>query len=241
MEKILAWWSGGVTSAVACKLALEKYSNVSIVFIETGSHHSDLYRFKKDCEKWYNQEILTIQSTKYTSVIDVILSTKFVNGPFGARCTLELKKEVRKKFTRDDKFDGSIWGFEYTNHEIDRAKRLLLDKTINNPLFPLIENKLNKKECVGLLKRENINIPQMYKLGYNNNNCIGCVKGGAGYWNKIRIDFPEIFNQMMLAEIEINASCLKGTFLHSLDPKAGRKSDIILPECGFFCQQTKFN
>lgn len=31
----------------------------------------------------------------------------------------------------------------------------------------------------------------MYDLGYANNNCIGCVKGGIGYWNKIRIDFPE--------------------------------------------------
>ena len=36
----------------------------------------------------------------------------------------------------------------------------------------------------------------MYKLGYKNNNCIGCVKGQAGYWNKIRKDFPDVFDQM---------------------------------------------
>ena len=40
----------------------------------------------------------------------------------------------------------------------------------------------------------------MYKLGYNNNNCIGCVKGGQAYWNKIRIDFPETFNKMAKLE-----------------------------------------
>ena len=32
-------------------------------------------------------------------------------------------------------------------------------------------------------------------MGYNNNNCIGCIKGGMGYWNKIRVDFPEVFEK----------------------------------------------
>lgn len=37
-----------------------------------------------------------------------------------------------------------------------------------------------------------INIPVMYQLGYN---CIGCLKGSMGYWNKIRIDFPDMFKE----------------------------------------------
>ncbi len=39
----------------------------------------------------------------------------------------------------------------------------------------------------------------MYDLGYPNNNCIGCVKGGMGYWNKIRKDFPEVFQKRAVA------------------------------------------
>ena len=46
-----------------------------------------------------------------------------------------------------------------------------------------------------------------------------------GYWNKIRIDFPEIFKQMAEAEREVSASCLKNKegkiYLDELDPKAG--------------------
>ena len=80
----------------------------------------------------------------------------------------------------------------------------------------------------------------MYKLGYNNNNCIGCVKGGAGYWNKIRVDFPEIFEEMSKAEREVGATCLKNEngklYLDQLDPKAGSPSDHVLGECGVFCQ-----
>ena len=49
----------------------------------------------------------------------------------------------------------------------------------------------------------------MYDLGYNHNNCIGCVKGGKGYWNKIRKDFPEHFNKMAKIERKIEHSIFR--------------------------------
>jgi hypothetical protein len=101
--------------------------------------------------------------------------------------------------------------------------------------FPLIEQELTKKQCVGILQREGIEIPQMYKLGYNNNNCIGCVKGGAGYWNKIRKDFPEHFEKMKRAERSVGHSCIKGKFLDELKPDEGRHTDFQI-ECDFVCE-----
>ena len=56
----------------------------------------------------------------------------------------------------------------------------------------------------------------MYRLGYQNNNCIGCVKGGKGYWNKIREDFPETFWEMSKAERFVGHSCIKNCFLDEL-------------------------
>lgn len=38
---IIAWFSCGVTSAVACKIALSLYEDVQIYYIETGSGHTD--------------------------------------------------------------------------------------------------------------------------------------------------------------------------------------------------------
>jgi hypothetical protein len=216
---VIGWWSGGITSAVACRLALEKYSNVRLIYIETGSHHPDTLRFKSDCEKWYDKEIETIQNKKYENHIDVILSTKYVNGANIAH---------------------QVWGYEFEASEINRAIRTQEQYAYTNPLFPLIENKLSKKECAGILLGANISLPIMYKLGYNNNNCIGCVKGGAGYWNKIRIDFPEIFKQMAEAEREVNATCLKNEsgrkILDELGIKEGNPTDLITGECGIFCQ-----
>jgi len=86
------------------------------------------------------------------------------------------------------------------------------------------------------VKELGIEPPVMYKLGFNNNNCIGCVKGGMGYWNKIRQHFPEQFNRMAKIEREVGASCIKGKFLDELDPSAGHKLKEPDMTCDFVCQ-----
>ena len=94
---------------------------------------------------------------------------------------------------------------------------------------------MTKPECLHYLEAQGIKRPVMYELGYGNNNCIGCVKGGMGYWNKIRQDFPETFDRMAKAEREVGNSCIRHTFLDKLDPAAGRQQKIVMPDCGNFC------
>lgn len=237
---VISWWSGGITSAVACRLALEKYPNVRLVYIHINSHHHDTLRFKADCEKWYGKEIETWQSNKYDDQFDVILATRYVNGAAGARCTKELKKEVRARVEREIKWSNQVWGFEFEKSQINRAIRFQEQYEYTNPLFPLIENKLTKNECAGIVQGAGIALPEMYRMGYANNNCIGCVKGGAGYWNKLRKDFPDTFKRMAEAEREIGATCLKDEngkiYLDELEPTAGNPSDLVFGECGIFCQ-----
>jgi 3'-phosphoadenosine 5'-phosphosulfate sulfotransferase (PAPS reductase)/FAD synthetase len=232
---IVSWFSAGITSAVACKLALEKYEDVRICYIETGNHHSDNLRFLADCEKWYGQEIEILRSKKYENVQDVILTDKYINSPYGAPCTNKLKKQVRRDFHNRFLPSNHVMGFEFDNHEIKRAERFSKRHSETNPLFPLIEEKLNKNECAGILKAKGIKLPVMYHLGYEHNNCVGCVKGGKGYWNKIRRDFPNVFNEFALLEREVGASCINGTYLDELEATAGNPQRPIMPNCGIFC------
>lgn len=234
----IAWWSAGITSAVACKKALKKYKDVRIMYIETGSAHQDNKRFMTDCEAWYGQKIETVQNKKYDNHFDVIDQTKFINSAFGARCTLELKKNVRIKIERKLKPDNQIFGFEFSEREINRAIRFKETYPRTNPLFPLIEDELNKNECAGILAMANIKLPEMYKMGYSNNNCIGCVKGGKGYWNKIRIDFPHYFWTMAKLEREIGHSAIKGVYLDKLGASEGNKTKVVILDCGIFCAAT---
>ena len=73
-------------------------------------------------------------------------------------------------------------------------------------------------------------------LGYKNNNCIGCVKGGMGYWNKIRVDFPDVFERRAVLERRIEGTCIKGVYLDELAEDRGHKQAPICEDCGIFCE-----
>lgn len=241
---IVAWWSAGLTSAVACKMALEMYDNVKLYYIHIDSAHPDNERFKSDCEKWYGQKIHTLKSRKYNDQFDVATKRRMLNSPNGALCTYELKKQVRFELEKlyaitlfnNQTILNQVWGFEYDKKQINRAIRFGQQYSYTNPLFPLIEKGIDKNNCAGMLLSNGIELPKMYKLGYNNNNCIACTKGGKGYWNKIRVDFPFYFWMMAACERNVNHSCINGTFLDELDPNAGRMTKEVMPNCGIICE-----
>jgi 3'-phosphoadenosine 5'-phosphosulfate sulfotransferase (PAPS reductase)/FAD synthetase len=237
---IICSWSAGVTSAVATKLAIEKYGkeNVRIIYFKIDSAHKDNERFIRDCEKWYGMEIEQIQG-KYKDQFEVVEKTKYVNGANGARCTLELKKKLRFEFEKENEITGTVLGFEFEPKEVNRAIRFKEQYPEAKPIFPLIDCEMTKNEAAFMLNKEGIELPTMYSLGYPNNNCIGCVKGGQGYWNKIRVDFPEQFERMAKIEREIGATCLKNSegriYLDELNPDSGRNMKVVMPDCGSFC------
>lgn len=231
----VAWFSCGVTSAIACYLALKVNPNVRIIYIHIDDAHPDNERFIADCERWYGKKIEIVKSDKYDSV-DEVLESGYINGPTGAKCTTELKKEVRMGIERRNNITAQYFGFEFVPKQINRAIRFLEKYAHINPKFILIDNRLTKNECAGMLLSAGIALPVMYLLGFENNNCIGCVKGGKGYWNRIRIYFIDVFNLRAKRERLIGHSCIKGVFLDELDPEAGKDTVEIIPECGAFCQ-----
>jgi len=233
--KGLAWFSGGVTSAIAILETIQRGFKVEIYYMETGQHHIDHERFIREMERVYGQKIHILRNKKYSSPIDVCLKDKYVNGPAGARCTLKLKKDLRFAIEKITDWDFQIFGFENSPKEINRAVRFEEQYPEAKAVFPLIELGIDKPKAMQMLQNLGVELPAMYKLGYSNSNCIGCIKGGKGYWNKIRVDFPEIFEKTAKMERAINRSCLKGQFLDELDPTEGRHTDITLPECGVVC------
>jgi len=240
----LGWWSAGITSAVACKIALELFEDVQLYYIETGSAHADNARFKKDCEKWYGKEIITVRNSKgYKDHFDVIRRERYVNGPDGAKCSQKLKKDVRYEVQDwlqlslfSPGIERQIFGYEFEKTQVNRAIRFLQQYAEAKALFPLIDKGLTKDHCAALLLNNGIELPIMYKLGYSNNNCEGCVKGGMGYWNNIRVDFPARFDEMAKVEREIGRSCIEGVFLDELAPGRGRVPSAVVPSCGPFCE-----
>lgn len=99
-----------------------------------------------------------------------------------------------------------------------------------------IRRRIPKAECHAICAKIGLKRPVMYDMGYPNNNCIGCVKGGMGYWNRIRRDFPDVFERRARQEREIGHSCIRGVFLDELDPNRGNMMKEVMPSCGFACE-----
>jgi hypothetical protein len=186
LPRTLVWFSAGAASAVAALLTIAHGDDPTIVYVDPGSEHPDNERFLTDCEAAFGRPITRLKSDRYRDTWQVFEERRFLNSPAGALCTAELKKRVRFAFQLPD--DVQVFG--YTAEEVNRAERFREQNPGIELRTPLITSGLTKSDCLAMIDRMGIELPAMYKLGYRNNNCIGCVKGGMGYWNKIRRDFP---------------------------------------------------
>jgi hypothetical protein len=190
----LIWFSCGAASAVAAKLAVEAYgAGCEVVYCDTmGTEHADNARFFSDVQRWLGRPITIIRSADYGTVDDVFEKTRYMAGIKGARCTVEMKKIPREAFQRTD--DIHIFG--YTADEQRRADAF---EEQNPSLFVewiLIDQGVSKVDCLARLGAAGIALPAMYGLGFDHNNCLGCVKAtSAGYWNRVRRLFPEVFER----------------------------------------------
>ena len=230
---VVSWFSCGVSSAVATKIALSKYPDLKIIYTHIDDQHPDTMRFLHDCEKWFDHEIEILQSD-LRSVENACMKAGFVNSPYGAPCTRILKKHVRIEWeVMHPETHTYVWGYDV--EEKRRADRIDLSMKPQISYFPLIEHELKKADVHGMLEKAGINRPAMYDLGYPNNNCIGCVKGGMGYWNKIRKDFPDVFESRCKMEENIGGRVFKEFSLRDLPENRGRM-EIVVPDCGIFCE-----
>ena len=242
-NRVICWFSCGAASAVATKLALSAGHNlpIEIIYQDTGSEHPDNRRFLEECQEWFGQEIKVLKSGKYADIWEVFEKTRYLVGVGGARCTAELKRKVAEDYI-NHLDDLEVFGYTYEEkHRVDR----FIKNNDERAIWPiLIDYGLTKADCLAMLNRANIELPVMYKMGYRNNNCIGCVKGGAGYWNKIRKDFPDVFKRMSEVErkldIAINKKYVNGerikVFLDELDPNVGNYEEEPSISCGMMCE-----
>lgn len=251
MRRIVCQFSCGAASAVATKLALSQYGDrVAIVNAFIEEEHPDNRRFADDCEKWFGQAIINLRDTKYdASAIKVFETVGYIKGKNGAACTSRIKRGLLREFEQP----GDVLVIGYTAEEQWRLDDWIENWPDRQIIAPLVERGLTKEDCKAMVLRAGIELPMMYRLGYDNANCIGCVKGGLGYWRAIREDFPERFERVAKAEEKVadlhgeNAYILR----HRSGPLKGQRFPLRelppgkphrgeqLPSCGLFCESAE--
>ena len=242
---IAVWFSCGAASAVAARLTLDKYGDthhVRILNSPIAEEDDDNQRFADDVAKWLGVKIEQVRSEKYPSqsCVDVWAHRKFMSSPAGAPCTQELKKRARQQWEKSNWADWHVLGF--TAEEEGRYKRFIQTER-DNVLPVLIESGITKADCYQIIQEAGIALPRVYRMGYPNANCIGCVKATSPtYWNHVRKMHPDVFMARAKQSREIGARLVrhKGEriFLDELPADArGQVMKTMDFECGLFCEE----
>lgn len=256
---IVCWFSCGAASAIATKIAIEKYGrdNIRVVNNPIINEHSDNLRFLVDCEKWLGIKIEKAINPcfKDCSIEKVFEEYGFMSNASGfAPCTLELKQMARMEWESKNNFskENDIIIMGYTKGEEKRAERFR--KSPKNKGYnlecPLIDKGYDKQRCFVEMEQAGIKLPEIYtKYEFPNANCIGCVKSGSvWYWNLVRKHFPDIFKKR--AEQSRRLGCRLVDLGASKNPRhifldelnldmKGRKPKDCYVECGIFCMKGK--
>ncbi len=165
-----------------------------------------------------------------------------MKGRNGAPCTKLLKRRLLDAW----KQPGDVMVFGYTAEEVERLEDFR-DRNPDRPVIaPLIDAGLGKEDCKAMVLRAGIKLPLMYRLGYDNANCIGCVKGGEGYFRAIRQDFPEQFEALCRVQDDLgegsylfrNRTTNVRFSLRELGDGPVRRNEKI-PSCSFFCEMAE--
>lgn len=237
--RAVCWFSCGAASAVASKLTVEKYGQAEVVYCDTAvNEHPDNERFLTDIEAWIGVKVRRIRSADYATVDEVFEKTRYMAGIAGARCTTELKKLPRREFEEPD----DIHVFGYTLDEQSRIEDFEANNPELNVDWILRDQGYHKRGCLETLQRAGVRLPEMYVLGFDHNNCMGCVKATSpAYWNKTRTHFPVVFARRAKQSREIGARLVRVNgvriFLDELSPNdlTDFSEDLSCgPQCGLF-------
>ena len=242
---IVVWFSCGAASAIAAKKTIEiygKYNTIRIVNNPVLEEDEDNRRFLKDVENWLGYEIDEATNPEFPSksCVDVWEKRRFMSSPYGAPCTKELKKRARQIWESENHHDYLVMGF--TSDEIKRHEMFKLTER-SNILPVLINLEISKTKCFELLLNAGISLPRIYRQGYPNANCKGCVKATSPtYWNHVRKVDPDVFDARAKQSREIGARLVryKGerVFLDELPEDAtGRPMKSLQFDCGIFCEE----
>jgi hypothetical protein len=242
-RKVIVGFSGGVTSAWCAGWALAQYPKEDVVFLfhDTKEEHPDTYRFIREMAAALKHPVTEFSDGR--SVTEVFHDEGAIANNRMAFCSRILKAEQRDKYMNLLRAEGvteivNVVGF--TAGEWQRVQRATMRAQQQKfiALFPLALEGITKQECADWCLSLGVKPSEMYRWS-EHANCIGCVRGGKGYWLKVKENAPEVWDQRVALEKEFGHTILKDTSLIQLSitglkrPVKEREAIEIGPcECG---------
>jgi len=231
-------------------LSIQKHGkeNVLLYFNDTKWEHADLYRFLNDIQAFLDKEIYIDADGRTPE--QVFFDEHFLGCNRVPVCSRVLKAERLQKFYKDG--DNLIFGIgleEYNRmHRIIAVYQNIYVKTgkFCTLEFPLIKQEIPRHKIDDWFKQTGIKMPELYKLGFEHNNCSGgCVRQGKKQWRKLLKTMPDIYQQREDLESSFRKQFGQGSFLKDItleqlreteESLDGINSDFFNGECIGVCE-----
>lgn len=217
--------SSGAPSALLALKAIETYGadNVVCIFADTLAEHEDNYRFLYDLQQ-RGIEILFVCDGRTPNELQREQNTVYTNSL--APCTRILKLEPIREFIQTMQKLGYVIhmhvGYTVEDAKPEQGKpegRVTDTKAAWSsnwvmPHFLLVDEQYSSYRVKSELRQRGIQIPETYKNGFPNGNCLGegrggCVKSGKGNMLKVLIHYPKAYAAAETTETDIRITQYK--------------------------------
>jgi len=196
-------FSGGVGSWAAAKRVAERHgaSNLHLVFADTMMEDEDLYRFINEAVSNIGGQFHRLADGR--TPWDVFRDTRFLGNTRADPCSRILKRELLRTWLEEtfSPDTATVYlGIDWTEiHRLSRVESHWKPWTVVAPMCeaPLV----SKSDMLDQLKREGIDAPRLYGMGFPHNNCGGfCIKAGQAHFRLLLLRMPERYAEHERAE-----------------------------------------
>lgn len=195
---IIVALSGGLASAFCGQWALDNHAKDDVVlyFNDTKWEHPDLYRFLDDLSSYWDHPIT--HDTDGRTPEELFYKERALANNRMPFCSKILKAKRLQRYYKD----GDTLVFGIGADEPHRGQRLVgayqrvaaKSKRWPKLRFPLLEKCTNHSDMLHWLDGTGIELPVMYKMGFQHNNCSGgCVRAGKRQWAHLWRVMPEVY------------------------------------------------
>lgn len=198
-NKNIVLLSGGVTSFHVGIWALKNLQDPIFYFNDVKWEDDDLYRFNREIQDFLDKKIIVDSDGRDPE--QVFYDNKMLGSNRTPICSKVLKAEMLQRFVNPG--DNIYMGIG--ENEIHRAARItpIYAKLGVKTHFPLIDMKCSKKDSFDIVRKTKIEIPRLYKLGFDHNNCGGgCVRAGKAAWKNCLERCPHVYEERERVEKE---------------------------------------
>lgn len=196
-------FSGGIGSWAAAKRVAERHGtdNLTLLFADTLGEDADLYRFIREAAANVGGSFVRVADGR--TIWEVFRDRKFLGNARVAPCSEMLKGAVADRWVAEncDPANTTLYvGIDWS--EEHRYTRLAARRLPWRYEAPMCEAPyLDKHQMLDRLRREGIEPPRLYAMGFAHNNCGGgCVRAGAGHFALLLRALPDVYAEWLRNE-----------------------------------------